>query len=189
MCPPGEMWDYFRNIPNEPSKCNQWKHFHRMSSEHLKCSLPLPTGRIVGKMHMSSKCTQHVITGFQAPLPPVIVRCHGWDIVIALTFFALFSRPSPSFKPYDPTTLSLFLYPDNHWFIPFPFISPFHTSQEQDEMAHGLLLTIHYWYMRIGIAIVERPFADPVDPPDTPHANSHRVHRRVFESRKLFLKH
>ena len=71
MCPPGEMWDYVKNIPNEPSKCNQWKHFHRMSSEHLKCSLPLPTGHIVGKMHMSSKCTQHVITGFQAPLPPV----------------------------------------------------------------------------------------------------------------------
>ena len=42
-----------------------------MSSEHLKCSLLLPTGHIVGKMHMSSKCTQHVITGFQAPLPPV----------------------------------------------------------------------------------------------------------------------
>src|ERR1700753_1455845 len=33
---------------------------------------PLPTGHIVGKMHMSSKCTQHVITGFQAPSPPVI---------------------------------------------------------------------------------------------------------------------
>ena len=46
-----------------------------MSSEHLKCSLPLPTGHIVGKMHMSSKCTQHVITGFQAPLPPVLGRC------------------------------------------------------------------------------------------------------------------
>ena len=30
-------------------------------------------------------------------------------------------------------------------------------SQEQDEMAHGLLLTIHYWYMRIGIAIVREP--------------------------------
>ena len=42
-----------------------------MLSEHLKCSLPLPTGHIVGKMHMSSKCTQHVITGFQAPSPPV----------------------------------------------------------------------------------------------------------------------
>ena len=25
----------------------------------------------MGKMHMSSKCTQHVITGFQAPSPPV----------------------------------------------------------------------------------------------------------------------
>ena len=43
-----------------------------MLSEHLKCSLPLPTGHTVGKMHMSSKCTQHVITGFQAPSPPVI---------------------------------------------------------------------------------------------------------------------
>ena len=42
-----------------------------MLSEHLKCSLPLPTSHIVGKMHMSSKCTQHVITGFQAPSPPV----------------------------------------------------------------------------------------------------------------------
>ena len=42
-----------------------------MLREHFKCSLPLPTGHIVGKMHMSSKCTQHVITGFQAPLPPV----------------------------------------------------------------------------------------------------------------------
>ena len=42
-----------------------------MSREHFKCSLPLPTGHIVGKMHMSSKCTQHVITSFQAPSPPV----------------------------------------------------------------------------------------------------------------------
>ena len=44
-----------------------------MLREHLKCFLPLPTSHIVGKMHMSSKCTQHVITGFQVPLPPVIV--------------------------------------------------------------------------------------------------------------------
>ena len=73
MRPPGEIWGYVRNIPNEPSKCNQWKHFHQMLSEYLKCSLPLPTGHIVGKMHMSSKCTQHVITGFQAPLPPVTI--------------------------------------------------------------------------------------------------------------------
>ena len=42
-----------------------------MLREHFKCSLPLPTGHIVGKMHMSSKCTQHVNTGFQAPSPPV----------------------------------------------------------------------------------------------------------------------
>ena len=46
-----------------------------MSREHLKCFLPLPTGHIVGKMHMSSKCTQHVITSFQAPSPPVEVCC------------------------------------------------------------------------------------------------------------------
>src|ERR1700753_544765 len=42
-----------------------------MLREHFKCSLPLPTGHIVGKMHMSSKCTQHVIIGFQVPSPPV----------------------------------------------------------------------------------------------------------------------
>src|SRR6201992_2663607 len=73
---PGPLTPSVRNIPNEPSKCNQWKHVHRMLSEHLKCSLPLPTGHIVGKMHMSSKCTQHVITGFQAPSPPVAL---GWS--------------------------------------------------------------------------------------------------------------
>ena len=50
-----------------------------MSREHLKCSLPLPTGHIVGKMHMSSKCTQHVITGFQVPSPPVLGKA-GWRI-------------------------------------------------------------------------------------------------------------
>ena len=80
------------------------------------------------------------------------------DNVIALTFFALFSLPSHSFKPlrlHDFTTLSLSLYPDNHSFVPFIYL-PFHTSQEQDKMAYGLLLTIHYWYMRIGIAIVKR---------------------------------
>ena len=37
----------------------------------MKCSLSLPISHIVGKMHMSSKCTQHVITGFQAPSPQV----------------------------------------------------------------------------------------------------------------------
>ena len=42
-----------------------------MSREHLKCFLSLPTSHIVGKMHMSSKCTQHVITSFQVPSPPV----------------------------------------------------------------------------------------------------------------------
>ena len=42
-----------------------------MLREHFKFFLSLPTSHIVGKMHMSSKCTQHVITGFQAPLPPV----------------------------------------------------------------------------------------------------------------------
>ena len=95
--------------------------------------------------------------------------------VIALTFFALFSFPrfqAPPLNPYDFTILSLFPIPNNHSSVPFSFISLFHTSQEQDEMAHSLLLTIHYWYMRIGIAIVRRSFADPVDPPDAPHTNS-----------------
>ena len=39
-------------------------------------------------------------------------------------------------------------------------------------MAHGLLLTIHYWYMRIGIAIVRRTLADPDDSPAAPQENS-----------------
>ena len=77
--------------------------------------------------------------------------------VIALTFFALFSLPSPSFDAYDFTTLSLFLYPQRPFIHFFSFIFPFHTSQEQDEMAHGLDSTICYWYMRIGIAIVGNP--------------------------------
>ena len=64
-----------------------------------------------------------------------------------------------------------FLYPATIHSLLF-FYLPFHTSQEQDEMAHGLLLMIRYWYMRIGIAIVEKPFADSVDPPDAPHENS-----------------
>ena len=34
----------------------------------IKCSLPLPTGHIMRKMHMNPPCTQHVITGFQVPL-------------------------------------------------------------------------------------------------------------------------
>ena len=46
-------------------------------------------------------------------------------IVIALTFFALFSHPSPSFDPYNFTTLSLSLYPNDHSFIPFPLLPPF----------------------------------------------------------------
>ena len=71
--------------------------------------------------------------------------------------FILFSLPSPSFDPYKVMTLSLFLYP-NKSLICSPFNSfPFHTSQEQDETAHSLLLTIRYWYMRIGIAMVEEP--------------------------------
>ena len=101
------------------------------------------------------------------------IACWGQESsVIALTFFALFSRPSPSFNPYDFTTLPLFRYPNNHSLIPFSFYPSFHTSQEQDKMAHGLLLTIHYWYMRIGIAIVGEPLADPDDPPAAPQENS-----------------
>ena len=30
-------------------------------------------------MHMSSKCTQHVITGFQVPLPPVLIAIGLYD--------------------------------------------------------------------------------------------------------------
>ena len=52
-------------------------------------------------------------------------------------------------------TLPLFLYPNNRYSFLFLYLPLFHTSQEQDETAHGLLLTIHYWYMRIGIAIVK----------------------------------
>ena len=95
----------------------------------------------------------------------------GNQTVIALTFFALFSLPSPSFTlmtsrpyPYSPT-------PNDYSFVSFLYFS-FHTSQEQDEMVHDLLLTIRYWYMRIGIAIVERPVVDSLDPLDAPHTNS-----------------
>ena len=56
---------------------------------------------------------------------------------------------------HDFATLSLSLYPDNHSFVPFIYL-PFHTSQEQGT-AHGLHLTIRYWYMRIDIAIVREP--------------------------------
>ena len=73
------------------------------------------------------------------------------------------SRFSPSFHLQVPLFFSSI-----HNFIPIlmpqqPFIRfpsyffPFHTSQEHDEMAHGLHSTIHYWYMRIGIAIVGEP--------------------------------
>ena len=92
--------------------------------------------------------------------------------VIALTFFALFSLPSPSFflRFHD---LILNPIPNDRSFIPFLlFFFPFHTSQEQDEMAHGLLLTIHYWYMRIGMAIVRRTPANAVNLPDAPYTNS-----------------
>ena len=95
--------------------------------------------------------------------------------VIALTFSHSFRFQVPPFSltiSYDFTTLSLFLYPVTIHSLLFLLFSPFHTSQEQDETAHGLLLTIHYWYMRIGIAIVRRTFADSVDPPDAPHTNS-----------------
>ena len=72
--------------------------------------------------------------------------------------FALFSFPSPSFKPlqfHDP--ILIFLYPTTIHPLLFLYSPPFRTSQEQDEMAHGLHLTIRYWYMRIGIAIVREP--------------------------------
>src|ERR1700753_1061802 len=69
-------------------------------------------------------------------------------------------------------TLSLFLYPRQtiHSF-PFYFF-PFHTSQEQDEMAHGLrfndsLLVHAYWY-----CYCWRTLANLDDLPRTPHMNS-----------------
>ena len=48
-----------------------------MPREYFKCSPPLPTSHIVRKMHMNPLYTQHVITGFQAPLPPVCVMSMG----------------------------------------------------------------------------------------------------------------
>ena len=62
------------------------------------------------------------------------------------------SRPYP--YSYTPITHSFL-------FLHFPF----HTSQEQDETAHGLLLTIRYWYMRIDIAIVRRPLSTRMTQP------------------------
>ena len=94
--------------------------------------------------------------------------------VITLTF----SRFSHSFHLQIPLlTLTIsrsypYSYTPTTFIHSFAFLSPFHTSQEQDEMAHGLLLTIHYWYMRIGIAIVRRTLADSVDLPDALHMNS-----------------
>ena len=99
MCPSGKMWDYVRNIPNEPSKCNQWKHFHRMLSEHLKCFLHLPTGHIVGKMHMGTKCTQHVITGFQVPSPPVCLTFNSTGNVRLLEPLDLDFSVDPACEP------------------------------------------------------------------------------------------
>ena len=45
---------------------------------------------------MSSKCTQHVITGFQVPLPPVCV--HGLELVIAGT---IGPAGAPLVDPFD----------------------------------------------------------------------------------------
>ena len=79
------------------------------------------------------------------------------DVLLSRSRFSpSFHLQVPPFNPYDFTTLPLFLYFDNP-FILFFFISPFHTSQEQDETAHGLHLTIRYWYMCIDIAIVREP--------------------------------
>ena len=86
----------------------------------------------------------------------------------AHVFRPLFSLQSPSFHPYDFTTLLSSLYP-NKPVHSFSFILPFHTSQDQDKMAHGLHLTIRYWYMRIGIAIVRRTLVNLDNPPRTHH--------------------
>ena len=88
------------------------------------------------------------------------------------------SRFSPYFHLQVPPFLFTISRPYLYSYTPTPipsfpsFIFPFHTSQEQEETAHGLHLTIHYWYMRIGIVIVRRTLVDSDDPPDAPHTNS-----------------
>ena len=102
------------------------------------------------------------------PVPWVVIPLsHGWGVGPGHGLGCSFSSPlaasldsqaglwvlshshfSPSFPsftsfhPYDFTTLFFFLYPPNKPFHSFSFISPFHMSQEQDEMAHGLHSTI-----------------------------------------------
>ena len=72
-------------------------------------------------------------------------------------FSPSFLHPSPSFGPYVFTTLSLFLYPDKP-FIPSLSILPLFTRvKNKTERPTAFISTIHYWYMRIGIAIVGEP--------------------------------
>ena len=102
----------------------------------------------------------------------------GWDfgrgfgrVLSRSRFSSLFSFPSLSFSLRS-HNLILILISQQPFIHSFFFHLPFHTSQEQDETAHGLLLTIRYWYMRIGIGIVRRTLADPDDPPAAPQENS-----------------
>ena len=69
---------------------------------------------------------------------------------------------------YTPTTI--------HSFPCFSFT--FHTSQEQDEVAHGLHSMICYWYMRIGIAIV----GDPRRPGRPTRRSSHELGSLVISA-------
>ena len=85
-----------------------------------------------------------------------LLQSHGMHIytytigVIALTFFALFSLPSPSFFSYDFTTLSLFLYPTTiHSFL-YPYLPLSHESRTRRNgprpSFNDLLLVHAYWY-------------------------------------------
>ena len=54
-------------------------------------------------------------------------------------------------------TLSLSLYPNNHSFIPFSLSPPFTRVKNKTKRPTAFISTIHYWYMRIDIAIVGEP--------------------------------
>ena len=84
-------------------------------------------------------------------------RHWGQGGVIALKFFALFPLRSPSSHPYEFTTLSLFLYPSGHSFISLFNSSLFTQVKNKTKRPTAFISTIHYWYMRIGIAIVGEP--------------------------------
>ena len=88
--------------------------YNVMCELYLLC-YPYPCGLYM--LQWLSQSCQHLLEPPQRRSPAASV--------IALMFFALFSRPSPSFKPYDLTTLSLFLYPNNHYSFLFLYLPLF----------------------------------------------------------------